>query len=428
MEKTSPKRSIYKEPNVHEDTKIKRKLNVLVIAPHYRTVVKGNVESLARYVNKIYVMLPHNYLSEFARYLPFSYFKYIKEKYSKKKLVDLTNKPDNVKINIVSTLYFIPDGRNKSLGDKLFKKFDRFIQENNIEFDIIHAHFTWPFGYTGVKLAKRYNVPVIITAHGYDVYNLPFKSEFWFKRIRWTFEYSDYIITVSQSNKQIILEKFGIPEDKVSVIPNGINSNLFYPMDRYKVRKKLNLPLNKKIVLNVANLVPIKGHEYLIRAMKEVVKYRKDVLLIIVGGGPLEEKIQGDIKNLDLRDHIKLVGPKPYDEIPLWMNAADIFVLSSLNEGNPMVMFEALGVGLPFVGTKVGGVPEVITSEDYGLLCNPGDPKDLAEKILIAIEKQWDRDRIREYAEQFMWEKIAKNIINNYIEMLSKFESKVTYY
>ena len=91
-----------------------------------------------------------------------------------------------------------------------------------------------------------------------------------------------------------------------------------------------------------------------------------------------------------------------------------------MSEGNPTVMFEALGVGLPFVGTAVGGVPEIITSEDYGLLCPPADPECLAEKILIALEKEWDREKIRKYAEQFTWEEIAKRVINIYLKYLKK--------
>jgi glycosyltransferase involved in cell wall biosynthesis len=90
-----------------------------------------------------------------------------------------------------------------------------------------------------------------------------------------------------------------------------------------------------------------------------------------------------------------------HDEIPVWMDACDVFVLPSLNEGSPIVMFESLGFGKPFVGTKVGGIPEIITSEDYGLLCEPANQKELAEKILAALDKEWDDEKIRKYAEQF---------------------------
>ena len=91
------------------------------------------------------------------------------------------------------------------------------------------------------------------------------------------------------------------------------------------------------------------------------------------------------------------------------MNASDLFVLPSLNEGNPTVMFEALGCGKPFVGSKVGGVPEVITSEEYGLLVEPGNSTDLAEKILQAFEEEWNRESILGIAAIFVEEYWARD-------------------
>ncbi|GAH34690.1 unnamed protein product, partial [marine sediment metagenome] len=132
--------------------------------------------------------------------------------------------------------------------------------------------------------------------------------------------------------------------------------------------------------------------------------------------GTLMKDLKSQIKKLRLEDYVKLIGSKPHDEIPLWMNAANIFVLPSLNEGNPTVMFEALGVGLPFIGTNVGGVSEIIPSEDYGLICEQANRKKLAEKILIGLDKEWDRDKILEYAKRFTWEKIAKEIIKIYLD------------
>ena len=100
------------------------------------------------------------------------------------------------------------------------------------------------------------------------------------------------------------------------------------------------------------------------------------------------------------------------------MNACDLFVLPSLSEGNPTVMFEALGCGKPFVGTKVGGVPEVIASDDYGLLVEPADSEDLVEKILVALDREWDREKILTYAERYTWENVAKEIMGVYTQIL----------
>jgi len=419
LKKKAEIKSQLKRDIIKNNTKTKiNNTKILILAPHYKFFIKGLVDTTAKYVSKITILIRHNYLSELSPYLPFSYFRHV-EKYSKRNLIDLNKKPKNVDVHCISLIYFIPDGSNKKLGDRIFKKFTKYIQEHDIKFDLIHAHFTGPSGYAGAKLKEMFNTPLIITAHGYDVYDLPFRSKTWFRNVKYALNTADHIITVSHSNKTILSEKFRIPKDKISVIPNGFDHTLFYPIDQTLARKKLNLPLDEKIILNVANLVPVKGHEYLIHAIKRVVRRRRDVLLIIIGGGPLKVKLQQMVAQLGLDRHVKLIGTKPHQEIPLWMNAADLFVLSSLSEGNPTVMFEALGVGLPFVGTTVGGIPEIIISEDHGLLCKPANPKDLAEKILSALKKDWERKKIRKYAEQFTWDAIVKQTLKVYERVLN---------
>ena len=130
--------------------------------------------------------------------------------------------------------------------------------------------------------------------------------------------------------------------------------------------------------------------------------------------GKDKRALEKQIKSLGLEDYVMLAGGKPHDEIPLWINACDVFVLPSLNEGNPTVMFEALGCGKPFVGTKVGGVPEIISSDDYGLVVEPADIGDLVDKIMMALDRQWDQTKILAYAERFTWENISKEILQIY--------------
>jgi len=394
-------------------------MKLLVVSPHYHTFVKDLVEAQSKYLDEINVFVHHNYLSELARYLPFSYFRHV-EKFSKKSLVDLTETPENGRVHVISTLYFIPDGRNFGLGDKLANLFKKYIETNNIEFDLIHAHFTWPSGYAGAKLKERFGVPLVITAHGYDVYDVPFRCKSWFDKIKFALDSADHIITVSKSNFQVLTEKLDVSIGKLSVISNGFDSKLFRPMDKFEARLKLGIPQDKKVLLNVANLVPVKGQKYLIESMKKIARVEDNVVLYIIGDGPLRKELETQIRRLNLEGTVRIVGARPHSEIPLWMNAADLFVLPSLSEGNPTVMFEALGVGLPFVGTTVGGVPEIITSEDYGLLCPPKDPECLAEKILIALEKDWDREKIRKYAERFTWDSIVKKVLGVYSEVLDQ--------
>ena len=385
------------------------KFNKLLAIMHsYNSFQKDQIECLNSYLDFVYVLVRYNPLAEISSYIPTSAL----DPFKLDSKIDLTDKPSNIKVDPTPILYAPFDSQYKKLGEKHFKAVEKAIKKNNIIFDLVHSHFTWSSGYVGAKLKEKYDVPFIVTAHGDDIYDLPFRDEEWKEKIEYVLNAADYVITVSNSNLECI-KKLNV-ETPVKVIPNGFRNDLFYPRDSNECKKTLNLPFGKKIILTVGNLFEIKGHKYLIEAMQKVVKHKKDVRCIIVGSGDLKGKLERQIRKAGLENHVKLVGGRPHDEIPIWMNACDLFVLPSFNEGNPTVMFEGLGCGKPFVGTKVGGIPEIITSEDYGLLCEPANPEDLAEKILIALDKEWDSNRILEYAEQFTWETIAMKILKIY--------------
>lgn len=388
---------------------------LLVIAYHYRAFIKDQVNALSQYFDEITVLLPYNPLTEISKYIPLSYFRHV-ENFTKSRLIDPRDKPSNVDVRIVPVMYIIPDSKNKKLGDTLTRKFKEYMQKYDIQFDIIHAHFTWPLGYAGVKLAKEFDVPAVVTIH---------ENREWFlreynsgnKKIYWTWQNADALIRVNKIDVPL-LKKFN---KNVFSIPNGFNPKRIYVTDKELAREYLKLPKDKKIIFSLGVLTPRKGFQYLIQAMPKILeKHKEDVLCYIGGSGPYLKSLQKLIKKLNIKKHVHLLGYIPDDQLALWMNAADLFVLPSLSEGNPTVMFEALGVGLPFVGTAVGGVPEIITSEDYGLLCPPADPECLAEKILIALEKEWNREKIRKYAEQFTWENITHDIYKIYTRLSTK--------
>jgi glycosyltransferase involved in cell wall biosynthesis len=290
------------------------------------------------------------------------------------------------------------------------------IEKQNIPFDIIHAHMTWPSGAVAAELKKRFNVPLVITEHtSATFYNAAKRKDAYWKR---TFQAADAIVRVREGDNSLF-EELDVPLEKVYAIPNGFDHEKFYPMPSASCREQLALPVDRKIVLNVGNLYsPVKGHRIFIKAISQVAESRGDVLGIVVGSGKLETELLRYIQELHMEDHVRLVGSKPHDQIPFWLNACDVFVLPSLNEGNPTVMFEVLGCGKPFVGTSVGGVPGVITSEDYGLLVNPGDPDALAEQIELALKREWDRDAILQYAARYNWENIGKELADVYSKVL----------
>jgi teichuronic acid biosynthesis glycosyltransferase TuaC len=284
------------------------------------------------------------------------------------------------------------------------------IAKKKIDFDIIHSHFIFPAGYVGMKLKERYHVPLIITAHGGDVYKTPFKNDKWFQLSKSILEHADKIITTSNRNFNIIMKEFGISKYKVHIIGNGFDDKKFYKRDQYQIREKLSLPQNKKILLSIGNLVEIKGHKYLIEAINKVLEIRKDILCIIIGRGIEKDNLQNQIDSLRLNDTIKIINGINHDNVPIWMNACDLFVLPSLDEGFPTVIPEALACGKPVIASRVGGVPEIVNNEYIGELFQKKDIDDLATVIIDALNKEWDNEKIIKYTQEYTWDNIANKI------------------
>ncbi|MBP2133105.1 glycosyltransferase involved in cell wall biosynthesis [Methanomicrobium sp. W14] len=387
-------------------------MNLAVICHSYNSFQKDSVEVIGPHFSSVEIFVRLNFFAEISRYFSIPKLNH----FSSSIKIDNSQRLNNVNVYTTSIPYLPTDQGYKKLGEKHYCQVKNKIQKSGTRFNLIHSHFTWSAGYVGARLKEEYNVPFVVTAHGYDIYSLPFKDDEWREKIEYVLNTADHVITVSRSNFEC-MKRLDV-STPVTVIPNGFRSDLFYPRNALECRNMLVLPQDKKILLTVGNLEPVKGQLYLVEAVQKVVQERKDVLCVIVGSGKLKVALERLIRKLGLKDYILLVGGKPHEEIPLWMNACDLFVLPSLNEGNPTVMFEALGCGKPFIGTKVGGIPEIITSEDYGLLVEPADPDDLTEKILEALEKEWDSEQILKYAESFTWENISKDIFNVYKQVL----------
>ncbi|MGB4623509.1 MAG: glycosyltransferase family 4 protein, partial [Candidatus Methanoculleus thermohydrogenotrophicum] len=230
------------------------------------------------------------------------------------------------------------------------------IKKEDLQFDLIHAHFTWPSGAVAVKLKQNYSVPAVITEHTSDTFMEAVETEDRVFINAWS--KADKIIRVKKSDTSAF-GRVNIPLQNVIPIPNGYDSKKFHPVDTQKCRAVLNLPPDKKLILNVGNLYDeVKGHEFLIEAISKIVVKREDLLCVIVGSGKLRSSLERQIHSLGLEDHVVLAGGKPHDEIPLWMNACDLFVLPSLSESFGVVQVEAMACGKPVVATRNGGSEE----------------------------------------------------------------------
>lgn len=383
--------------------------NIYYICHTYDSFQKDQIDTLSPYFHHATVFIRAGSLIDLAGGLfPEKY-----GKYTSKAKINWTSKPNNSEVFLTPVRYFPIDFDYLHMGERHFHSVIKAVQKQKISPpDIIHSHFLWSAGYVGMRLKEKYEAPFIVTGHGYDVYDLPFKSKAWNKRICQVLNSADHIITVSNTNLACI-QKLNI-ETPVSVIPNGFDASQFHPIDQIECREKLGLPVDKKILLTVGNCVAIKGQKYLIEAMKDIHTKYPDVICVIVGGGELYPNLQKLVVEMGLQNCVRLVGRRPHEEIPLWMNACDVFVLPSLNESFGVVIIEAMACGKPVVASNVGGVPEIICSETYGLLSQPGNAKDLSDKILLALERDWDTQGIREYAKKYTWDTVCKEILELY--------------
>lgn len=390
-----------------------KKKNILYIVHNYNSFQKDSIEEVAKYFKNVYVLVRYKPISKFVRKIPIKALK----KYDDSYIIDLQNLPSNVKV-FKTPVWYLPFGIfYKWLGKLHYKSVEAAIRRYQIKFDIVHSHFIWSSGYVGMKLKEKYHVPFVVTGHGFDVYSLPFKDKKWMKICRDILTKADKIVTVSSFNKGYLL-KLVEDKSKIAVIYNGFSPELFYPIEKSKARKKINLQEKERICVSVGNLVKIKGYDYLIKAFKKLVEDYDEVSLFIVGSGSCHLRLNRIIRDLDLEEKVHLVGAKPHNEIVNWINSADLLVISSLREGAPVVLLEALSCGVPVVGTDVGIVSDVLTSPSYGYICKAKDINDLKEKIEKGLSKKWHREKIAQYGSQFTWSDSVKTLMNIYLNLL----------
>ena len=196
----------------------------------------------------------------------------------------------------------------------------------------------------------------------------------------------------------------------------GAKTEYFKLRGKESARKKLGLHLDKKIILFVGHLDPRKDPETLVKAIYRI---KKDVVCYMIGKVKLEENLKAMVSELNIKNRVRFLGLKSNKEVSLYMNACDLFVLPSLMEGLPVVLCEALASGKPVVATAVAGTPELVT-KDVGYLVRPKDEKDLAEKIMLALNRKWETKKLLKKGKEFSAPESAKKLVVVYKNLLKK--------
>lgn len=269
------------------------------------------------------------------------------------------------------------------------------LRAGGFSFDLIDAHYLYPDGVAAALLGRWLGVPVVQTARGSDVNVL---SQFALPRrwMRWALRRSAATITVSAALATGVKREID-PALTPRVIPNGVDLDVFKPLDREAARRALGL--RSATMLLVGKLTAAKGQQIAIESLREL----RDCELLLVGEGPDEGLLRRLAETTGVAARVRFLGTIDHAKLPACYCAADVTVLPSEREGMPNSMLESLACGTPVIATRVGGVPEVLTDPVAGELLGERTPQALAAAVRRLLSANIDRARIRDYARRFDW-------------------------
>lgn len=278
----------------------------------------------------------------------------------------------------------------------------------DFDFDVIDAHYVYPDGFAAVLLGMVLGKPVVVSARGTDI-NVYKEFRLIQRFLQFTLRRASRVISVSAALKQA-MAGLCIPPDKIAVVSNGVDMNKFYSISKSEARQKLDLP-EGKLLLSVGHLIEGKGFDLILKAFRIILDQQpgRKISLAIVGEGYFRRELESLIHSLRLGDCVRLTGDRPHSELKYWYNAADVFCLASSREGWPNVILESLACGTPVVATPVGGIPEILCSEEYGLLVARQE-EEIARGLVHALDKPWKKHSILDYARQHNWQRVAHSV------------------
>ena len=286
------------------------------------------------------------------------------------------------------------------------------IVDDGYDFDLIDAHYFYPDGVAAVMLARHFGKPITITARGTDI-NLVPRYPLPRHLIRWAGRRAGGLITVCQALKDELVG-LGIDSVPVQVMRNGVDLELFQPMDADTARQAL--AVKAPAILSVGHLIPRKGHDLVIRALTQV----PGASLLIVGIGPEEAALQRLAADLGVADRVRFLGAVQHQRMRQIYAAADVLVLASDREGWANVLLESMACGTPVVASSVWGTPEVVASPEAGRLIAERTPDEIAGAVRLLLADRPSPAATRAYAERFSWEETTRDQIDLFTSLVDQ--------
>ena len=271
----------------------------------------------------------------------------------------------------------------------------RRLQAEGFDFDLIDAHYFYPDGVAAVLIGRATGKPVTITSRGTDINLIP-EHVLPRRMILKAAKHSAHMITVCRALKDELVG-LGAEAEKITVLRNGVDLELFRPEDRTVARAHFGMQGFN--LVSVGHLIERKGHHHVIDAMPAL----EDATLRIAGSGPEEAALREQARARGVEDRVHFVGSLHQDSLRTLYNAADALVLASSREGWANVLLEAMACGTPVVASDVWGTPEVVAAPEAGVLMHALSAAGVAQGVERLRAALPERTRTRRYAEAFDW-------------------------
>jgi teichuronic acid biosynthesis glycosyltransferase TuaC len=268
--------------------------------------------------------------------------------------------------------------------------------------DVIHAHWSYPDGAGAVALREVFQCPLIVHARGTLERVVAKQNRLLREAVRSPLIAADAVIANSDALRADCIE-LGVPESRVHVIPNGVDTELFAPLDKAQGKRELGLDAGRIVVLYCGNLRPVKGVDVLAEAIPELLCAQPNLLFVLVGSGELEMQLRSTLARWTGRGDVVFTGAQRQREVARYMAAADLLVLPSRSEARSNVIPEALASGTAVAAADVGGIPEVMRPE-HGVMFQSGSRTALVQAVSSMIKDREQLVRMGQAGRKFVVE------------------------
>lgn len=302
------------------------------------------------------------------------------------------------------------------LNFNLMAKANELIAKNG-KFDVIHAH-DWLVANVATALKRSYQIPIVSTIHATEAgrnSGIHDDTQRYINDTEWMLTYeSSEVIVNSNYMKNELQRLFGLPYEKINVIPNGVNMNLFNGVERdYNFRRKYAMD-HEKIILFMGRLVYEKGIQHVIAAMPKILEGYRDSKLVIAGKGGMMDELKAQVQTLGISEKVCFAGYLNGKEVQKMYKAADISVFPSTYEPFGIVALEAMLSENPVVVSDIGGLNEIVEHRENGMKAYCGNPNSFADSILeLLYDHKLGADITKKaknkVRNEYNWSKIAQD-------------------